>query len=405
MTLLPDNRINLQGPLVDFTKVGTTGQAHDLFPQPGPARFDQMRSYLIALLANQSSFSEPIEFRVGSLWFDLNVNAFKYRAETPGPIISTEGSFFIDLANGILLEPGLSLEAWYQQVKEIITTIDPGVSSLFSKLTNATAEEAMSAGSIVYVSNNRRVKLTDQSLPTKSEPVGVTTTSANVNEGVVLQHIGLARVRMASGLTLSPGDKVWMGTMGRGTNDEPGTGEIRQVGVIFDTSDYVPSALESTALVLFNLGGIDTSSPAPVVVPPMSFIAGVGGVAAGAVVYLDGIAPNEVKQARADSILHSNTVVGVARNTASVGGTVLVDTFGPLSVLSDASLISAGSPVYLSASIFGVGKVHWSANVSLDPDFISGTVVLLLGYAITGTTLPFQPFTMVWAPRAPVVVA
>lgn len=396
MTLLPDNRFNLQGPLIDFdASVGTTGQAHDTFPKPGPARYDHMRSAIIALLSNQSSFLEPVEFRVGSLWFDLNSSSYKYRAETPGPIITTEGSNFISLTNGIELETGLSLQTWYEQVKEIITSVDPSISSIFSKLTNATADEAMSAGSLVYVSNNKRVKLTDQSLPSKSEPVGAITVSANVNEGTVIQHIGLIHLRMASGLTPIAGDKIWMGTDGRGTTDEPATGNIRQVGVVFDTSDYVPSASSPTVLALLNLAGIDTTSPAPVVVPPMEFIAGAV-IGAGAIVYLDGIANNEVKEAKADAIVRSNTVVGVARNAALIGQTVLVDIFGALSVVSDTTLISAGSPVYLSATSIG--------RMSFAQPSTTGQVVLLLGYANTGTALPFQPFTMTWAPRAPVVV-
>lgn len=397
MTQLPDNRLNLQGPLIDFLhSVGTTGQAHDNFPQPGPARFDHMRSYLIALLANQASFSEPIEFRAGTLWFDLNDQSYKYRAENPGPIISTEGANFIDLANGIQLETGLSLATWYQEVKAIISGFDPGVSSIFSKLTNATADETMSAGSIVFVSNNRRVKLTDQSDPAESEPVGVTTTSANANEGVVIQHIGLARMRLEPGLTLHAGDKVWMASQGRGSNVEPGTGNIRQVGVVFDTSEYVGASSDPTALVLFNLSGVDTTSPAPLPpVPPMSFTAGAN-IGAGSIVYLDGVADNEVKPADATGLVKANTVVGVARNTALTGQTVLVDTFGPLTVLSDAAIIGTGMPLYLSLS---TGKV-----TTVQPS-VSGQVVLFLGYANTHTTLGFQPFTMTWAPRAPVVVA
>lgn len=397
MTLLPDNRLNLQGPLIDFdTEVGTTGQAHDTFPKPGPARYDQMRSYLIALLSNQSSFSEPVEFRVGSLWFDLNVASFKYRAETPGPIISTEGSNFLNLSNGIELATGLSLQTWYDQVKEIITTVDPGISSIFSKLTNATADEAMSAGSLVYVSNNKRVKLTDQSLPSKSEPVGITITSANINEGTVIQHIGLVSMRMQTGLTISAGDKVWMGIDGCGTTDEPATGNIRQVGVVFDTSGYVPADLNPATLVLLNLAGIDTTSPAPVVVPPMSFVAGAGGVAAMAIVHLDGLASNEVKKAQADSASHTNAIVGVARNTAIAGGTVYVDTIGALTVLADAVIIAPGETIYVSPT--DIGKV---TNVAPST---TGQVVAVLGYANTSTGATFQPFQMTWSPRTPTVV-
>jgi hypothetical protein len=114
-SLLPDDRIDLQPPLIDFTDVGTTGQAHDTFPQPGQARFDWMRSYLIGLLSNQSSFNEPIEFRVGSVWFDLNTRGFQYRTPGISPIFTTEGENWVSLSNGIVLATGLTLQQWFEQ--------------------------------------------------------------------------------------------------------------------------------------------------------------------------------------------------------------------------------------------------------------------------------------------------
>lgn len=396
MSLLPDNRVNLQPPLIDFdTSVGTTGQAHDTFPKPGPARYDHMRSYLIALLAHQASFLPPVEFRLGSIWFDLNESFFKYRASNPGPIITTEGDSWEDIAKGIKLEDGLSLATWYEEVKTIISGIDPSVSSIFSRLTNAIAGENLSVGSIVYVSGNKTVKLADHTITGTAEPVGVTTTSASPGGTTVLQHIGLALVRIEPGLTLTAGDKLWLGTAGRATNIEPVAGIIRQVGVVFDNTGYVPSSSDPSALVLFSLAGIDTVPSPPF--PAVEYTAGSGGVGQGSVVYLDGIAANEVKQAKADLLVTCNSVVGVSRTAVLAGDTVLTDAIGHVTVFSSADLIAIGSPIYLSPT--NAGKV-----TGIQPT-TSGQVVVFLGYADTGTSLPFQYFSMTWSPRAPVVVA
>ena len=74
----PDQRIRLPGAKINFsTDVGTTGQDHDTFPAPGQARYDHMRMYLLGLLSNQASYSEPTQYREGSFWFDLNTLTFK----------------------------------------------------------------------------------------------------------------------------------------------------------------------------------------------------------------------------------------------------------------------------------------------------------------------------------------
>lgn len=80
---LPDNRIRFPAGLIDFDDdVGTTGQSHDGYPAPGQQpRFDWMRMMLIGLLANQSSFTEPTEYREGTTWFDLNNLTLKIRRD------------------------------------------------------------------------------------------------------------------------------------------------------------------------------------------------------------------------------------------------------------------------------------------------------------------------------------
>lgn len=76
---LPDNRMRFPAATIDFSDiVGLTGQAHDTYPSAGQQpRYDWMRMVVIALLANQSSFQEPTQYRDGSWWFDLNTLTMK----------------------------------------------------------------------------------------------------------------------------------------------------------------------------------------------------------------------------------------------------------------------------------------------------------------------------------------
>lgn len=77
--MLPDNRIRFSSTLIDFnTEVGVTGQDHDNYPAPGQQpRYDWLRLFLIGLLSNQSSFTQPSQCREGTLWFDLNTSTIK----------------------------------------------------------------------------------------------------------------------------------------------------------------------------------------------------------------------------------------------------------------------------------------------------------------------------------------
>jgi len=68
-----DNRIRLDQTPVDFTVTDNVDQLHSSYPSPNnQSRYDQMRSYLIGLLSNQSSDSdsEPFEKRIGTFWFN-----------------------------------------------------------------------------------------------------------------------------------------------------------------------------------------------------------------------------------------------------------------------------------------------------------------------------------------------
>jgi len=80
---LPDNRMRFPASPIDFDKeVGITGQDHDEYPKAGTQpRFDWMRMAIISLLSQQSSYSEPVEFREGTAWFDLNDEILKIRKD------------------------------------------------------------------------------------------------------------------------------------------------------------------------------------------------------------------------------------------------------------------------------------------------------------------------------------
>jgi len=112
MSDLPDNRMRFTAPLIDFEDdVGETGQDHDGFPAPGQARYDWMRMAIISLLANQASFSEPVNYRKGTPWFDLNTSVLKIR--TGEGIAGTEWSNFADV---IEVSDGLTLANWFDAV-------------------------------------------------------------------------------------------------------------------------------------------------------------------------------------------------------------------------------------------------------------------------------------------------
>lgn len=112
---LPDYRIRFPAPLIDFAvDVGLTGQAHDNYPAPGTqARYDHLRLYLIGLLTHQASFQSPQEYSEGTIWFDLNVNAYK----------TYFNNQWQDVANAIILTSdnrSITLADWYENEATII---------------------------------------------------------------------------------------------------------------------------------------------------------------------------------------------------------------------------------------------------------------------------------------------
>lgn len=121
--MLPDNRMQFPPTLIDFeASVGTTGQAHDSYPSPGtPARFDWARIAIISLLANQSSFSPPTQYRQGTLWYNLNTGTLYIWQD------NNDGGAWESAANAIGLLPDgtMSLQAWFNAINPVVNGILP----------------------------------------------------------------------------------------------------------------------------------------------------------------------------------------------------------------------------------------------------------------------------------------
>lgn len=115
-----DHRIAFPPTEVDFDKVGTTGQAHDNFPEPGQARYDWMRLVIIGLLSHQSSEDPPTQFRVGTIWYNTTKKAF----------FLFDGTSWVSLAEAIsVMESSdgsiLSLADWFTQAQDKLNNIQP----------------------------------------------------------------------------------------------------------------------------------------------------------------------------------------------------------------------------------------------------------------------------------------
>lgn len=80
--VLPDYRLRFPPTSIDFENDvfggSSNGQDIESYPQPGQARFDWMRIVVIGLLANQSSYLEPLNYRIGTIWMNLNDGFYKY---------------------------------------------------------------------------------------------------------------------------------------------------------------------------------------------------------------------------------------------------------------------------------------------------------------------------------------
>ena len=126
-----DNRIRLDLTPVPFPPaVGApqeqTGCLSDSFPTPNSqARYDQIRSFLLGLLSNQSSPDEPYEKRTGTLWYQRSTttNANEFINVHRGPESDGTGGTWDSLADHIAITNG-----------DTITTLAEAMATVFATL-------------------------------------------------------------------------------------------------------------------------------------------------------------------------------------------------------------------------------------------------------------------------------
>jgi hypothetical protein len=127
VNLIPDNRLRFPAPLIDFAQeVGLSGQDHEHFPYPdAQPRWDWLLIWYMSLLANQSSYNEPTQYRDGSLWFDMNTMTLKMWRSSLDFITGS----WTDLSNSIGLETiagtPITLKDWYIETKSKLTGSTP----------------------------------------------------------------------------------------------------------------------------------------------------------------------------------------------------------------------------------------------------------------------------------------
>lgn len=119
---IPDYRIRFPSAKIDFNEDvfggSPDGQEINDYPQPGgQARFDWMRMVIIGLLANQSSIEEPLNYKIGTLWYNLNDEFFKY----------FNGEEFTELADAIRIGE-INLSDWSSIVNETIGKVTEAAS-------------------------------------------------------------------------------------------------------------------------------------------------------------------------------------------------------------------------------------------------------------------------------------
>lgn len=142
VNLIPDNRLRFPAPLIDFaTEVGLTGQDHERFPYPdAQPRWDWMLIWYMSLLANQSSYDEPTQYRDGTLWFDLNTLTLKIWHSSleniSGSWLSIATSTELETVSGV----PVTLDVWYASVNSKLSGAAP-VSTFSGYVNSTTATE------------------------------------------------------------------------------------------------------------------------------------------------------------------------------------------------------------------------------------------------------------------------
>ena len=111
--MLPDFRIKFPSDKIDFDEDvfagAPDGQDINDFPSPGQARYDWMRMAIIGLLANQASIEEPTNYKIGTIWFHLADNFYKYY----------DGNNWEEIAKAIKIND-ISLYDWSEIVQQSV---------------------------------------------------------------------------------------------------------------------------------------------------------------------------------------------------------------------------------------------------------------------------------------------
>ena len=103
-------------------------------------------------------------------------------------------------------------------------------------------DETMVQGNVIRVAGNSRVAKAIADTLTDSRAIGVCAEDGLEDEEHAIDIKGIVRTKLVAGLTLEPGDPIWlsMDTAGEGTNVEPTTSTKfkKLLGYIFDKLSY-----------------------------------------------------------------------------------------------------------------------------------------------------------------------
>jgi len=118
---IPDYRIRFPSDKIDFDEdvYGNSPDGQDVndYPAAGQARYDWMRMVVMGLLANQSSEDEPLNYKIGTLWMNLNDEFYKY----------FNGEEFSEVANAIRIGD-MNLREWSELAEETIGKVTEAAS-------------------------------------------------------------------------------------------------------------------------------------------------------------------------------------------------------------------------------------------------------------------------------------
>lgn len=106
-------------------------------------------------------------------------------------------------------------------------------------------------------------------------------------------------------------------------------------------------------------------------------------IVAGNVLYIDTADSNKLKLADCDAASPANVVAGIALNGASAGQPVAYTAED--TGLTPGCTMTVGAPIYLSPTAGELTETY--------ADLLEGDTVIVLGVALTATTMNFNPIT------------